>query len=226
MDINPNLDVYGVSVPVWEKGQEGGRSRPIDRDILKRIMIEFVEVLEKHNIKYCISHGTMLGLYRDGNFIPWDDDVDIALLDFSQKQLVEVECRKDLEALGFYMPPCGDPSKPVNGFGNNPNMPYYDTVAIKDGEKIECWWFERKIQNGEAFYIYDEPRSKWDLKHPAKFYDELAEFEWAGKKWKIPNHINEWLVLMYGDGWNRPDPNRKYTNQRFDAKGNLIIRHD
>lgn len=208
-ELNPNKNVFGNDIAIWEKGQHGGRTRPIDLEVLYKTMLDFVNVLEKHNIKYCISHGTMLGLYRDKNFIPYDDDVDIALLDFTQKKLFETECRKDLEAMGFYMPPEGDPTKPVKATGLDANMPYYDGVGIRDGEKIECWWFEHK---GD-FYIYDEPRCGNDLKHEAKYYDELQDYEWRGKKWKIPNHIEDYLVMMYGKSWPIPKVGRKYNNQ-------------
>lgn len=220
--LNPNLDVYSENIPVWERGQHGGRTRPIDREVLYRILVEFIGVLEKHNIKYVISHGTMLGIYRDKDFIPWDDDVDISLIDFSQREVFIQNCRPELVSLGFYMPPVGDKNKPVKATGPDSNMPFYDSVAIKDGEKIECWWFEKKEYNGEYFYIYDEPRAKWDLKHSAKYYDEPQNFIWKGITIKIPNHIEDWLVMMYGKTWNVPNQNRKYNNQKFDNKGNCI----
>lgn len=224
--LNPDLDVFGPNIPIWELGQEGGRTRPIDQEILYKNLCDFVDVLNKYNIKYCISHGTMLGLYRDSQFIPWDDDIDISLLDMSQRMTVAVDCREELESKGFYMPKLGDINKPVQATGPDANMPFYDTVAIRNGEKIEGWWFEEKIHNNQKFYIYDEPRAGWDLKHPAKFYDEPKDFKWKDRIWKIPNHVEEYLVLMYGDNWKYPDRSRKYTNQIFDEKGNIVIQHE
>lgn len=219
MKLEPEKNVKDINtVPVWELGQEGGRTRLINQQYLYHNLIEAKKILEKHNIKYCLSHGTILGIYRDGDFIPWDDDVDIALLDFSQKEYFETVCRKEFEELGFFMPKCGDQSKPIEAFGPNSNMPYYDSVLIKRGEKLEFWWFEKKNE----FYIYDEPRSKDDLKHPAKYYDELQMFDWRGHKWPIPNHIEDYLVLMYGKTWNTPREGRKYNNQKYKEDGTPI----
>ncbi len=40
----------------------------------------FDEVCTKHNIKYFVYGGTLLGAIRHEGFIPWDDDEDVALL--------------------------------------------------------------------------------------------------------------------------------------------------
>ena len=40
---------------------------------------EVIKLLNSNKIKYWICHGTLLGIIRDNELIPWDHDIDIAV---------------------------------------------------------------------------------------------------------------------------------------------------
>ena len=40
---------------------------------------ETIGILEKNNIPYWLCHGTLLGIVRDNELIPWDTDIDIGV---------------------------------------------------------------------------------------------------------------------------------------------------
>ena len=202
-ELKVGYDVYGDNVPVWERGQEGGVTRPINREALYENVCKVYDTYLNEGINIWLSHGTMLGVYRDGNFIEWDDDADLGAKTSERVNLKAAEIK--IAELGFYIPPQAEKGQTINK-----NLsPWYDSVYIKDGEKIEIWWYDKV---GD-FYIYDFPRCGNVLKHPAKYYDTLDKYDFKGKEFNIPSHIEDWLVMMYGYGWNKPDKNKKYNHQ-------------
>jgi len=50
-----------------------------DINDLYDMLRNLVGVLNKYSIKYVCTDGTLLGAVRHGGFIPWDDDIDIAI---------------------------------------------------------------------------------------------------------------------------------------------------
>lgn len=46
-------------------------------DLFLEVILEFDKFCRKHDIKYSIADGTLLGALRHGDFVPWDDDADV-----------------------------------------------------------------------------------------------------------------------------------------------------
>jgi len=49
------------------------------QDTQIEIMKEIVRICEKHNLRYFLIYGTLIGAIRHKGFIPWDDDLDIGM---------------------------------------------------------------------------------------------------------------------------------------------------
>ncbi len=47
--------------------------------IQKDIFVQFISLCHKYKLKYFIIGGTLLGAVRHQGFIPWDDDIDVAM---------------------------------------------------------------------------------------------------------------------------------------------------
>lgn len=203
-DINPNLDMFDkTKVPVWEQGQLGGRIRWINQFVLFDNLCEIVDVFNKHSIKYALSHGTMLGLVRLGQLIPWDDDIDLTMFAEDMPKMPAAEA--ELRSKGFFVPTrTANPDDKVNPLDK---QHWYDFNGIKNGEKVEGWFTDRT----ETKYAYDKYRCKlaWDR----KFFDTLGTIEWNHRVFTCPNFKEEYVQLMYG---NVPilygNRERKYNN--------------
>ena len=63
--------------------------------ILLKLILELDRICRKNNIPYALSFGSALGIHNYGGFIPWDDDMDVAIDYFDIPRLVEA-LRNDL----------------------------------------------------------------------------------------------------------------------------------
>ena len=77
------------------------------------ILIEIDKICRKHNIQYWITFGTLLGAVRHGGFIPWDDDIDIAMPSDDLKKFIEI-APKELPSNLFLQTKNTDPSIQVD----------------------------------------------------------------------------------------------------------------
>ena len=65
------------------------------------VLAELDRICKKYDIPYYAVGGTLLGAVRDGNFIPWDDDIDIMMLRGDYNRFVQVVEKELPEELAF-----------------------------------------------------------------------------------------------------------------------------
>jgi hypothetical protein len=69
-----------------------------EKDAALKHLQDADEILTSVGVDYCLLFGTLLGLLRHGDFIPWDDDLDIIIFDIEK---FEKRCIGKFEKRGY-----------------------------------------------------------------------------------------------------------------------------
>lgn len=190
-------------VPVYVKPKSSRPNRKKPRLIrlegachtrMKNMLLDVVGLLERNGIKFWLDDGTLLGIIRQGDFIPWDQDVDLGISGESVPRLLALKYR--------LLPRYLLRTKTVH------------TTWVPDG----LWAFKIRTLRGKLLKIdfHIDLFAKYKvgdwyqwidcgaLKHiERRFYDRLDTVEWAGRTLPVPSNPEEYLARRYGD-WRTP----------------------
>jgi lipopolysaccharide cholinephosphotransferase len=65
------------------------------------ILLEFDRICRRHNIKYSLEGGSLLGAVKYKGFVPWDDDIDIVMERYEYERFLKI-CKTELRK-GFFL---------------------------------------------------------------------------------------------------------------------------
>ena len=164
---------------------------------MKKMLLKTIDILNEKGFKYWLEAGTLLGILRDGDLIPWDYDADLGIPAESADEIMKLR----LDFLPNYL----IKRRRVQ----TPWLPG-DMRVIK----VKTPWEKiRQINfHVDLFCVYPvKNKYRWvdsnALKHvDRKYYDTLSTIEWEGRTINIPNHAEEYLSLRYGN-WQIPNQN-------------------
>ena len=88
--------------------------------VLRRAQLKQLSILEeidricrKHSIGYWLDGGSLLGAVRHGGFIPWDDDIDIAMTLDDSRRFAEIAPKELCEGLVLQTPDTEPTREPI-----------------------------------------------------------------------------------------------------------------
>lgn len=154
-----------------------------------------------------LIYGTLLGLYRDGDFIKGDDDFDVAYISQEQDPLaIKEETRAVVARLveaGFTVS--------FNQVGRPFRLHYRTDDPVIHLDVRPVWY-----QSGHI-WAHKQARLPCTLED----FNPLQEASLRGTTVYIPSNPEVFLAAYYGPGWRIPDPG--YTNDTFVDPG--VIRN-
>lgn len=106
------------------------------------ILKEFDRICRKHNLKYILTGGTLIGAIRHNGFIPWDDDIDVVML------------RKDYEAF-------------LKIYEKEINKEKFYFQSIENNDKVIQFFAKIKRKNS----VYAEPYSSLPIEEQGIWID-------------------------------------------------------
>ncbi len=139
------------------------------KQIVVKILADFDAFCKKHNIRYCLTQGTLLGAVRHGGMIPWDDDIDIAVFREDYDRLIEYSkempntCRfvsreTDGEFPRLYGRVCNTDYSVLDKFYSKKYIGFYgiDVFPIDavPTEKAEYQSFAQKLKRLRRLFIF------------------------------------------------------------------------
>ena len=168
------------------------------------VMNNCCNIIKQLDINYRITDGTVLGLYRGGEFIAHDNDIDIDIISDKKANVICKVFKENGMTLG----------RKAIYKGKVQQLIYYTSDYIIFD--IVIWHLN---ENDGKLYNYSE--REYERVQDAKYFqkDKMEYVEFKGHKYPMPTPIEEWLEMRYGADWKTPKTYKgDWKEECFDMK--------
>lgn len=166
----------------------------------RKLLYKVDNILNENNIPYWLTYGTLLGAYREHDFIAHDYDIDIAI-DIKYKDLIK-----------SLMIENGLKLKVEVHFGSWDNP---DNLEFRFEYEEAFVDIDFYVINDANAYTYNPLFIKGIEYRPGEIlpviveridnpFEGLTEIDFLGKKINVPKNTEEFIIANYGPNWNKP----------------------
>lgn len=159
-------------------------------EVAKQNLLTLKRTFDEHGLTFWLIFGTALGAYREGQFISYDRDTDVAIFLNDADKLFDITDSLISEGL-----------IPIRMFTEIWPKSTGEICGIsyaREGDYIDVCFF--KVKNGKY----------WCLTHWAELhqFDQLDTIRFLGEEFKIPSDTENYFVDRYGEDWRTPTVGR------------------
>lgn len=173
-----------------EYNEEGSTLRKAQLRMLDMLIV-FDSICQKHNISYWIDFGTLLGAVRHKGFIPWDDDIDVSILESDMDRLRDA-LEKELPANLAFQDHTTDPNAffPYARIRDKKSYCYYPHfIKLKEqGLWLDIFQYSVIVNNSFKIFVDELYRRSFREIH------NYGEVEYKSKFKRITNKCLGYLL--------------------------------
>ena len=154
----------------------------------RRNLLDIKDIFDKHGLTFWLFCGAFLGIYRGGDLIEYDHDLDLAVMmeDWDNYE----KCMHDIEVIGFR---------------NIPTHP--DAKALKRGDAGIDFFFFKEDWSNRVWHHYNKILTEDFMNYNCIY--------WRGRYFRILRNPERWLSYLYGGDWRTPKKNMHTVTQVF-----------
>jgi len=150
------------------------------------VLDDFTRLCARHRLRYYLVYGTLLGAVRHHGFIPWDDDIDVAMPREDYRRLAAVVARESQDRLV------------LQSHLSDAEFPYIFSKLVIGATSVrqakdDGVLFERKI-GIDIFALDGVPNSRWARFMSGALLGLLYARLRARRRWHGPKRVAGWLL--------------------------------
>ncbi len=176
----------------------------LNKSICRKNLLDIKSVFDRHQIKFFLSYGTLLGALREKDFITHDIDTELGI--FAEQKEQFINAIKELLLLGFDLIRTSDPDDVV--------------TIIRDDEIVDIGIFRKvKDERNKDYFVYQKNRVY------GVNLCQLIPYVFLDTQFLIPSNAEKLLEQWYGSDWKIPKINAPAWSYNYPKWKKMLHKH-